>query len=99
MAKRSKSVQAGGIKKYSDAQRSSDYKSVFEGSAEGRRVLADIMAKACVFSPVATLDPIASARIEGARQLALHIGSFVAFDKRHWTEIVRETNGALGDSE
>lgn len=99
MSKKQKTVQAGGRAKYSNAQRDADYKSVFEGTAEGRRVLADIMAKGFVFSPIQTLDPIAAARIEGARQLALHIGSFVAFSKRHWTEIVRDVNGSLGEDD
>lgn len=93
-----KTVTVGGRKGYSDQQRQADYKDVF-GSVEGKRVLADIMAKASVFAPIMTVDPIAAARIEGARALALHIGSFVAFDKKHWADTVREVNGALGNED
>lgn len=89
-------AEAGKKRRYDDVARSSDYKSVFEGTPEGRRVLADIMSKADVFNPIMDTDPMSAARKEGARALALHIGSFVAFEKKHWGDIVREANGALG---
>jgi len=76
------------MKRYTDAQRAADYKIVF-GSPVGEKVLTDILAKAHVFSPVATLDPIEAARIEGARALALHIASFKKFDAATFTQAWR----------
>lgn len=67
------------MKKYTDAQRANDYAVVFGGPL-GEKVLTDILVKAMVFAPIVTNDPIAAARCEGARELALHIASFKRFD-------------------
>lgn len=75
-------------KRYTDAQRANDYKVVF-GTPVGEKVLTDILVKAHVFAPVKTLDPIESARIEGARALALHIASFKKFDAARFLETWR----------
>ena len=64
---------------YTDEQRAIDYKVVF-GTPDGRRVLTDILIKGHVWMPITTTDPIEAARVEGARQLALHIASFDRFD-------------------
>lgn len=82
-------------KAYSDDARVRDYLIVFEGTDEGKRVLADILSKANVFSPILDTDPMSAARKEGARALALHIASLVAFDKKDWTESVRNTRELL----
>lgn len=83
------------MKKYTDVQRQDDYKAVFDSSPTGRRVLSDILAKANVLAPIEDADPIVSARKEGARALALHIASFVAFPKKYWPEAVLEAAQSL----
>ncbi len=67
------------MKKYTDTARANDYATVFGGPL-GEKVLTDILVKAMVFAPIQTTDPIAAARCEGARELALHIASFKRFD-------------------
>jgi len=71
---------------YSDKQRQADYKVIF-GTPLGRKVLTDILIKGNVFTPVNAPGEEAH-RQEGARQLALHIASFVRFDADkfadHW---------------
>ena len=75
--------------KYDDNARQIDYKEVF-GTATGRKVLTDIMVKASVFTPIMGETEFDRGRMEGMRQLALHISSFVRFnaDKfmEHWKE-------------
>lgn len=66
-------------KPYNDVSRVIDYRAVF-GTDTGRRVLTDILVKGNVFAPIVPTDPIAAARMEGARHLALHIASFIKFD-------------------
>lgn len=64
---------------YTDKERAIDYKVVF-GTPTGRKVLTDIMVKGCLFHPIVEADPVAAARMEGARHMALHIASFLKFD-------------------
>jgi len=73
------------MSKYTDEQRAIDYKLVF-GTPDGERVLTDIMVKASVFKPIAHVDPIECARMEGARALALHIASFKRFDAKSFLD-------------
>lgn len=82
---------------YNDAQREQDYKLVFLSTPEGRRVLSDIMRKANVFAPCSHPDIYEAMRMEGARQLALFINSFLAFDKRAFHEVTKEASSSLFD--
>lgn len=73
-------------KPYSDQSRVIDYRAVF-GTDTGRRVLTDILLKGNVFAPIVPTDPVAAARMEGARHLALHIASFIKFDADQFMDV------------
>lgn len=72
-------------RKYTDAQRTADYKTVF-GSPLGMKVLTDIMDKASVFRPIIHASRSERDRMEGARALALHISEFVKFDAKSFMD-------------
>ncbi len=67
-----------------DKTRAQLYKSVFD-TPDGRVVLADILTKAFVFRPMPGPEH------ESARILALHIMSFVGYDKERFPEYMVET--------
>lgn len=81
---------------YTDQQRSNDYKTVF-GSPVGQKVLTDILMKANMFTPVSVTDPIAAARMEGARHLALHIASFIRWDANQFVQSWKQTEEVIND--
>lgn len=89
------------FKSYSDAQRAQDYKDVFN-SPQGRRVLADLMAAARVFTPIHTTDPLTLAFHQGERNLALRIATFMAYRPEdfveHAIDLTRELEETLNES-
>lgn len=80
-------------KTITDETRASDYKALF-GTSLGQRVLTDILIKGNVFSPIKHSDPKECDRMEGARQLALHISSFIDFDASKFSD---QHQIAIGD--
>ena len=72
-------------KAYTDESRATDYKALF-GTPLGQRVLTDIFIKGNVFSPIRHPDPSECLRMEGARQLALHMASFIDFNASKFSD-------------
>jgi hypothetical protein len=58
--------------KYDDRMRLADYRMVF-GSAEGKRVIHDLIARHYVLGSTFAGDPITMAHNEGQREVVLHI--------------------------
>lgn len=81
-------------KAITDETRANDYKALF-GTPLGQRVLTDILVKGNVFSPIRHPDPKECDRMEGARQLALHISSFIDFDSSKFSD---QHQLAIGDN-
>ena len=82
-------------KTITDETRANDYKALFS-TPLGQRVLTDIFVKANVFSPIRHPDSRECDRMEGARQLALHIASFIDFDATKFSD---QHQLAIGDSD
>ena len=72
------------------------YRFVF-GTAEGQRVLEDILGKASVFTPIAHVDAKECDRMEGARQLALYIAGFDSFDYGRYKKLWPQTKPKEND--
>lgn len=67
------------LENYTAKDRYSDFRKLFMGSVEGKRVLRYILERGCVFQESALLSPIDShmlAAQRGKRQLALEILAF-----------------------
>lgn len=72
-------------------KRISDYKDTF-GTAEGQRVLLDLMGTHGMLSPGFHKDPIEMARMAGERNVVIRILSLINVDMKQMKDMVEEAN-------
>lgn len=77
-----------------DAQLAEDWQTIAH-TAEGRRIIADIMTWANVYSPIEDNDPVAMARHVGEENVAKRIAYYLGYKAENFARMAQEDTDIL----